>query len=115
MAKPFDDRFQLPTSPFWFHHDDGRRNCDCRPDRCRGESAGDILVGTAMEGIFAFHHHPQVVVKDEYRIDLPGTVLRGCSAGCACLRILNGFRTAKWSELKPVIAMLRSDASAFAT
>jgi len=88
--EPFDDRFVLPTAPFWFRHDDGMENRNRRPDHFRDETDGDIQAGTAMEGIFAFAHHPGIVREDEHIIDLPGTVNRSNRVDCAYIRMLNG-------------------------
>ncbi|TAL51200.1 hypothetical protein EPN81_00640 [Patescibacteria group bacterium] len=89
-AEPFDGRFILPIIPFWFRHDGGRKNRNLRPDHCRDEQTGDTLVGTAVEGLFAFAHHPEIVKEGEHIIDLPGTVLRGRRVSCACLRVWGG-------------------------
>ncbi|MBI4256534.1 hypothetical protein HY626_00580 [Candidatus Uhrbacteria bacterium] len=90
-AEPFDERFMIPAAPFWFRHDDGRANSNRRPDHCRDELAtGDIQVGTATEGIFAFAHHPQIVVEGEHIIDLPGTVHHSRRVHCAYLRVWSG-------------------------
>ncbi|MBI5794185.1 hypothetical protein HZA87_03835 [Candidatus Uhrbacteria bacterium] len=89
-AEPFDDRFTVPTTPFWFRHDDGRKNRNRRPDHCRDEAAGDIQVGTAMEGIFAYVHHPDIVKEGEHVIDLPGTVHHSGRADCAYLEMWGG-------------------------
>lgn len=89
-AEPFNDQFPLPSAPFWFRHDDGRKNRKRRPDHCRDELVGDILAGTAMEGIFAFAHHPTIVVEGEHIIDLPRTVLRVARVRCACLGVWHG-------------------------
>jgi hypothetical protein len=86
----FDERFALPASPFWFRHDDGRKNRKRRSDHCRDEATGDILVGTAMEGIFAFAHHPHIVVEGEHVIHLPGTVRHSGRASCAYLGVWDG-------------------------
>ncbi|NQV90329.1 hypothetical protein HQ487_02880 [Candidatus Uhrbacteria bacterium] len=87
---PFNDRFPLPTEPFWFRHDDGRANRKRRPDHCRDELTGDIQAGSAMEGIFAFGHHPAIVVEDEHIIDLPRSVPRGDRVDCAYLGVWDG-------------------------
>jgi hypothetical protein len=89
-AGPFDERFETPAEPFWFRHDDGRQNKGRRPDHCRDETSGDVQVGTAMEGIFAYAHHSQIVVEDEHILDLPGTVVRSWSVDCACLKVWDG-------------------------
>lgn len=89
-AEPFDDRFALPTTPFWFRHDDGRRNRNRRPDHCRDERVGTIQAGSATEGLFAFVHHPKIVVEGEHVLDLPATVLRGERIDCACLGVWIG-------------------------
>ncbi|MBI4437527.1 hypothetical protein HY631_01100 [Candidatus Uhrbacteria bacterium] len=89
-AEPFSDRFAVPAAPFWFRHDDGRANCNRRPDHCRDELTGDVQVGTAMEGVFAFVHHPGIVVEGEHIVDLPGTVRRSNRADCACLEVWDG-------------------------
>ncbi|TAL50567.1 hypothetical protein EPN81_02460 [Patescibacteria group bacterium] len=89
-AVPFDERFAIPVTPFWFRHDDGRKNRERRPDHCREEPTNDILVGTAMEGIFAYAHHPHIVVQGEHIIDLPGTVPRGLRVSCAYLGVWGG-------------------------
>ena len=89
-AEPFDDRFMIPAQPFWFRHDDGRKNRKRRPDHCRDELTGEILVGTAMEGVFAYAHHPGIVVPGEHVLDLPGTVHRSERVDCACLGVWRG-------------------------
>lgn len=83
---PFDDRFPLPTGPFWFRHDDGRRNLGRPPDRCRDENNSDAtLVATALEAVFAYAHHPNIVVEGEHVIDAPGSVRRYHRVHCVCL------------------------------
>ncbi|MFA4845003.1 MAG: hypothetical protein WC654_00385 [Patescibacteria group bacterium] len=89
-AVPFDDRYIDPTVPFWFRHDDGRRNHKRRPDHCRDELTGDILSGTAIVGAFSYLHHPEIVKEGEHVADLPGSVRRGDRAGCAYLRVWGG-------------------------
>ena len=89
-VEPFDDRFAIPTTPFWFRHDDGRKNRNRWPDHCRDEVNGDIQVGTAMEGIFAYAHRTNIVKEDEHIIDLPGSVHRGARGGCAFLGVWRG-------------------------
>ncbi len=89
-VKPFDYRFPLPTEPFWFRHDDGRKNRGRRPDHCRGELVGDVLAGTALEGVFAYAHHPTIVVENEHVIDLPRTVNRARRVRCAYLGVWRG-------------------------
>lgn len=89
-AVPFEDRFVMPTQPFWFRHDDGRKNRNRRPDHCRDELTGDIQAGTAMEGIFVYAHHPDIVKENEHILDLPGTVHHSSRADCACLRVWGG-------------------------
>lgn len=89
-AVPFDANFPLPTGPFWFRHDDGRANSGRRPGRCRDELTGDIQAGSAMEGIFAYAHHPTIVVEGEHVIDLPRTVRRDDRVCCACLGAWSG-------------------------
>ena len=87
---PFDQNFPLPTGPFWFRHDNGRKNRKRRPDHCRDELTGDIQAGSAMEGIFAYAHHPDIVKKGEHVIDLPGTVRRDARVNCAYLGVWDG-------------------------
>jgi hypothetical protein len=89
-AESFDQRFAIPTTPFWFRHDDGRHNRKRRPDHCRDEATGDIQAGTAMEGIFAYAHHLDIVKEGEHVIDLPGTVHRDNRVDCACLEVWGG-------------------------
>ena len=86
-AVPFDERFVLPTAPFWFRHDDGRTNRNRRPDHCRDALTGDIQAGTAMEGIFALTHHPSI---GEHIMDLPGTVNGSMRVDCAFLSVSDG-------------------------
>ncbi len=89
-AEPFDQNFPLPTEPFWFRHDDGRKNRNRRPDHCRDELVGDVLAGTALEGVFAYALHPTIVVENEHSIDLPRTVLRDSRMNCAFLEVWRG-------------------------
>lgn len=89
-SEPFDDRFTLPTAPFWIRHDDGRKNRNRRPDHCRDELVGDVIAGTAMEGIFAYAHHTDIIKEGEYTIDLPRTVHRDDRVGCAYLGVWHG-------------------------
>lgn len=89
-VEPFDNRFAIPTTPFWFRHDDGRRNRKRRPDHCRDELVGDIQTGSAMEGIYAYAHHPDIVTVGEHLVDLPGSVRRGARDGCAFLGVWGG-------------------------
>ncbi len=85
---PFDERFALPAVvPFWFRHDYGRANRNRRPDDCRDESTDNIQVGSAIEGVFAFVHHQEIVVENEHTIDLPGTVHRSERVNCASLKM----------------------------
>jgi len=84
---PFDDRFVLPTAPFWFRHDGGMENRKRRPDHCRDEATGLVLVGTAMEGLFVYAHHPHIVVEGEHVLDLPGTVHHSERVYCAYLGV----------------------------
>jgi hypothetical protein len=87
---PFDERFKIPQQPFWFRHDDGRVNRNRRPNDCRRECVGGIQVGTAMEGIFAFVHHPQIIAENEHVIDCPGTVYRTRPVLCGCIGMWSG-------------------------
>ena len=89
-AEPFNQNFPLPAEPFWFRHDDGRKNHKRRPDDCRDELVGDVLAGTALEGVFAYAHHPTIVVENEHSIDLPRTVLRDSRMNCAFLEVWRG-------------------------
>jgi len=89
-AVPCDERHTDPTEPFWFRHDDGRRNRDRRPDHCRDECTGDVLAGTATVGAFAYLHHHQIVVENEHIIDLPGSVRRDGRVDCAFLGVWEG-------------------------
>ena len=89
-GEEFDGRFTLPTVPFWFRHDDGGKNRNYRPDHCRDKAKGDNQVAMAMEGVFAYAHHPNIVVEGEHLLDLPGTVLLGHRAHCACLGVWRG-------------------------
>lgn len=89
-AEPFDENFPLPTEPSWFRHDDGCANLNRRPDECRDELKGDIQAGSAMEGIFAYAHHPQIIKEGEHVLDLPRTVHRGARVLCACLEVWHG-------------------------
>ena len=89
-VEPFDDRFATPTTPFWFRHDNGRLNRKRRPDHCRDELAGDIQTGSAMEGIYAYAHHPNIIKEGEHIIDLPGSVHRDVRGGCAYLCMWGG-------------------------
>jgi len=84
---PFDDRFVLPTAPFWFRHDGGMENRKRRPDHCRDEATGLVLVGTAMEGLFAYAHHLDIVKEGQHALDLPGTVCHPERVDCAFLRV----------------------------
>lgn len=89
-AVPFDERHTDPTEPFWFRHDDGRKNRNCRPDHCRDECTGDLLAGTAMTGAFAYLHHPDIVKEGEHIINLPGSVHRDGRILCAYLEVWRG-------------------------
>ena len=86
-AEQFDRRFLLPATPFWFRHDDGHRNRNRRPYRDWEWFAGDILAGTAMEGVFSYLHHPTIVKEGVHSVDLPGTVRRGYRSFCARLGV----------------------------
>lgn len=89
-AAPFDERHTDPTVPFWFRHDDGRENRGRRPDVCRDECTGGILVGTAITGAFVYLHHPEIVTEGEHIIDLPGSVHRVSRIVCAFLGVWEG-------------------------
>lgn len=89
-AVPLDENFPLPTTPFWFRHDDGRANRKRRPDHCRDELTGDIQAGSAMEGVFAYAHHPNILKEGEHIIDLPRTVRRDFRVFCAYLMVWSG-------------------------
>ena len=89
-AVPFDDRFKDSVTPFWFRHDDGRKNRNERPDSCREANTGDTLVGTAMVGIMAYVHHKEIIREGEHVIDLPGSVGRQNRGGCAYLKVWDG-------------------------
>lgn len=86
-AVPYDERFATPAGPFWFRHDNGRKNRNRPPDHCREELKGDIQAGTAMDGVFAYAHHPDIVVEGEHFLDLPGTVRRDSRVLCAHLTV----------------------------
>ena len=90
VVVPFSDRYADPKKPFWLRHDDGRPNKDRRPDHCRDKLTGDTLTGTALVGIMAYLHHPEIVVEGEHVIDLPGSVHRGSRAVCAYLKVWDG-------------------------
>jgi hypothetical protein len=72
-AKGFDDGYIIPVAPYWFRHDDGRKNRNRDSDQCLDEAAGDIRAGTIIEGIFAYAYHPQIVMEGKYCICLPAT------------------------------------------
>ncbi|MBI4591899.1 hypothetical protein HY733_00395 [Candidatus Uhrbacteria bacterium] len=89
-TSPFDPRFDLPTQPFWFRHDDGRHYRGRSPDECRAETIQGIRAGTAMEGAFAYFHFPEIFREPDYVIDLPGTVRSDERLNCASMKIADG-------------------------
>jgi hypothetical protein len=89
-AVPWDERHKDLVKPFWLRHNDGRTNRNRRPDHCRDECTGDILAGTALVGIMAYLHHPEIIVEDEHVIDLPGSVHRDGRVHCAYLGVWGG-------------------------
>jgi len=97
---PFDERHADPARPFWFRHDYGCANCDRRPDECHEQLATGILAGTAMVGLFAIAHNPEILA-DGMCLDLPGSRRLGIPTRCACIMVVDGeVRLGTWREVQ---------------
>jgi hypothetical protein len=89
-AEPWDARHCDPVEPFWFRCHNGRPNRNRKPVDCWAECRGNRLAGTAIVGLMAYIHKPDIVKEGEWVIDLPGSVFRRTRDYCACLRVWDG-------------------------
>lgn len=87
-AKPYSKWITLPEGPFWFRHDDVWWNRRDSPDFYRELVTDSVLVGSAMEGLFAYAHHPGIFEGGAHSIDLPATVNRADRLLCATLGVV---------------------------
>ncbi len=89
-AWPHNDQFKTPVTPFWFRHDAGIENLGQVASVVRDRQRGSVRVGTAIEGLFAYVHHPFVVEEGVRIVQMPGTVKQFARNLGACIGIWDG-------------------------
>jgi len=92
--QPWDARCMRLRRPYWIRMQDGRKNQNRTVEDCRRDFAKDELGLTALEGVSAYIHHPEVVTdltqRDGHAMDLPGSVRREEREDVARLSMSNG-------------------------
>ena len=93
---PYDPSLTL-SGLRWMRSQDGHRNRNTTPNRCRTERFAANEVGLdALEGISLFVQDHDVLVLDEHIMDLPGSVHADVRGYCACLRLWSGRPGLYW-------------------
>ncbi|NQV88767.1 MAG: hypothetical protein HQ488_00385 [Parcubacteria group bacterium] len=89
-AVPYSDQFKPPVTPFWFRHDAGIETLGLIASDVRDQQRGSIKAGIAIEGLFAYVHHPFVIEEGVRVVKMPGTVKKFARNLGACIGIWDG-------------------------
>lgn len=88
------------VSPYWIRVQNGCKNRNRSVEDCRRNFTRDELGLTALEGVAAYVHHPEVVAdltqRDGHAMYLPGSMLRAEHQNTACLSVNGGRARLDW-------------------
>ncbi len=91
---PRSDEYLDVVVPVWIRIQGGRKNRNRSVEDCRRDFAKNERGLTALEGVSAYIHHPEVVTdltqRDGHAMDLPGSVRREEREDVARLSMSNG-------------------------